>query len=135
MIWQMYVCTKTAVILLLLLPLQHVPNNYETDLIFPIVSKAAELADIDYHSSPAASQTALKVIGDHIRAVVYLMSDGVIPSNVGRGYVVRRLLRRVIMKVRDRRQFARTLWLAVCVLLQHGQGLQSAVVIGTAAVP
>jgi hypothetical protein len=80
--------------------LQGVPNNYETDLIFPIVSKAAELAGLDYHTASPASQTALKVIGDHIRAVVYLMSDGVVPSNVGRGYVVRRLLRRVVMKVR-----------------------------------
>ena len=47
-----------------------------------------------------ATQTALRVIGDHARAVVYLLSDGVLPSNVGRGYIVRRLLRRVIVKVR-----------------------------------
>lgn len=46
------------------------------------------------------SLVAMQVIGDHIRAVVYLISDGVLPSNVGRGYVVRRLLRRVVMKVR-----------------------------------
>ena len=43
------------------------------------------------------------MIGDHIRAVTYLISDGVIPSNVGRGYIVRRLLRRVIVKVRHAR--------------------------------
>jgi len=43
----------------------------------------------------------LQVIGDHTRACVYLASDGVAPSNVGRGYVLRRLLRRVVMKVRD----------------------------------
>ena len=42
----------------------------------------------------------VQIIGDHIRAVTYLISDGVIPSNVGRGYIVRRLLRRVIVKVR-----------------------------------
>jgi alanyl-tRNA synthetase len=47
-----------------------------------------------------AVRLSLQVIGDHVRAVVYLLSDGVLPSNVGRGYVVRRLLRRVIMKVR-----------------------------------
>lgn len=63
------------------------------------MSKAAELAGISYATAPDAQQTALKVIGDHVRAVVYLLSDGVLPSNVGRGYVVRRLLRRVIMKV------------------------------------
>lgn len=79
---------------------QRVPNNYETDLIFPIVSAAASLAGINYHSADEATKTALKVIGDHIRAVAYLLSDGVVPSNVGRGYVVRRLLRRVVMKGR-----------------------------------
>ncbi|KAF6257363.1 tRNA synthetases class II (A)-domain-containing protein [Scenedesmus sp. NREL 46B-D3] len=80
--------------------LQGVPNNYETDLIFPIVARAAELAGVDYAAAAPAAQTALKVIGDHVRAVVYLLSDGVLPSNVGRGYVVRRLLRRVVMKGR-----------------------------------
>jgi len=80
--------------------LQGTPNNYETDLIFPIVSEAARLAGIDYSKASEAEKTALKVIGDHSRAAVYLISDGVLPSNVGRGYVVRRLLRRVIMKGR-----------------------------------
>mmetsp|Transcript_19966 Transcript_19966/g.38269 ORF Transcript_19966/g.38269 Transcript_19966/m.38269 type:complete len:992 (-) Transcript_19966:268-3243(-) len=76
--------------------LQGAPNNYETDLIFPIISKAAELAGVDYSTCSEKVQTYLKVIGDHTRAVVYLVSDGVNPSNVGRGYVVRRLLRRVV---------------------------------------
>ncbi len=55
---------------------------------------------VDYASSDATTRAALKVIGDHTRAVTYLISDGVLPSNVGRGYVVRRLLRRVVMKGR-----------------------------------
>mmetsp|Transcript_21035 Transcript_21035/g.58374 ORF Transcript_21035/g.58374 Transcript_21035/m.58374 type:complete len:804 (+) Transcript_21035:329-2740(+) len=80
--------------------LQAVPNNYETDLIFPILDAAAKLAGIDYFAASVAEKTALKVIGDHVRAVVYLISDGVIPSNIGRGYVVRRLVRRVVMKGR-----------------------------------
>ncbi|MEW5317397.1 MAG: hypothetical protein WDW38_008695 [Sanguina aurantia] len=80
--------------------LQGVPNNYETDLIFPIVDRAAQLAGVSYHTADAATQTALKVIGDHTRAVTYLISDGVLPSNIGRGYIVRRLLRRVVMKGR-----------------------------------
>ena len=76
------------------------PNNYETDLIFPILEAAAKLAGVDYRAADAATRTALKVIGDHTRAVTYLISDGVVPSNVGRGYVVRRLIRRVVMKAR-----------------------------------
>jgi alanyl-tRNA synthetase len=47
---------------------QAVPNNYETDLIFPILARAAELAGVDYRAADAATQTALKVIGDHTRA-------------------------------------------------------------------
>lgn len=78
--------------------LQGVSNNYDTDLILPIVLEAARLAGIDYHSTDAKTRTALRIIGDHSRAVVYLLSDGVLPSNIGRGYIVRRLLRRVIVK-------------------------------------
>ncbi|KAG2428876.1 hypothetical protein HYH02_014199 [Chlamydomonas schloesseri] len=80
--------------------LQGVSNNYETDLIFPIVAKAASIAGVDYATAPPAVKTALKVIGDHTRAVTYMLSDGVTPSNTGRGYVLRRLLRRVVMKGR-----------------------------------
>ncbi|CAL5229400.1 g12718 [Coccomyxa viridis] len=80
--------------------LQQVPNNYETDLIYPIVAAAAKLAGLDYHSADAHKQTSLKVMGDHARAVVYMVSDGVSPSNLGRGYVLRRLIRRIVMKGR-----------------------------------
>lgn len=76
--------------------LQGKDNNYETDLIFPIIERAASLAGVDYTSADERTRTLLKVIGDHVRAVAYLVSDGVRPSNVGRGYVVRRLLRRVV---------------------------------------
>ncbi len=76
--------------------LQQVPNNYETDLIFPIVKTAAEIAGIDYYAADDATKVALKVIGDHIRAVVHMLADGITTSNEGRGYVLRRLIRRVI---------------------------------------
>lgn len=76
--------------------LQQVPNNYETDLIYPIIARAAELANVDYQTADDQVKTYLKVIGDHTRAVVYLISDGVNPSNIGRGYIVRRLIRRVV---------------------------------------
>jgi len=76
--------------------LQKVPNNYETDLIFPIIQTAAEIAGIDYHSSNDKTKVSLKVIGDHVRAVVHLIADGVQASNIGRGYILRRLIRRVV---------------------------------------
>ncbi|CAA0827742.1 Probable alanine--tRNA ligase- chloroplastic [Striga hermonthica] len=76
--------------------LQQVPNNYETDLIFPIIEKASNLANLSYKSADKSTKTNLKIIGDHMRAIVYLISDGVFPSNIGRGYVVRRLIRRAI---------------------------------------
>ncbi|CAI8611506.1 unnamed protein product [Vicia faba] len=73
-----------------------VPNNYETDLILPIIEKASELANVSYGISDDQTKRYLKIVGDHMRAIVFLISDGVIPSNVGRGYVVRRLIRRVV---------------------------------------
>ena len=76
--------------------LQQVPNNYETDLIFPIVRAAAEIAGIDYHQADEKTKTSLKVIGDHVRAVVHTIADGVTASNTDRGYILRRLIRRVI---------------------------------------
>ncbi|CAK9153926.1 unnamed protein product [Ilex paraguariensis] len=76
--------------------LQKVPNNYETDLIFPIIEKASELANVSYTLADDPTKANLKIIGDHLRASVYLISDGVVPSNIGRGYVVRRLIRRTV---------------------------------------
>ncbi|KAK9677493.1 hypothetical protein RND81_11G146800 [Saponaria officinalis] len=76
--------------------LQKVPNNYETDLIYPIIEKCSELAKVSYSTADDSTKTKLKIIGDHMRAVVYLISDGVVPSNIGRGYVVRRLIRRAV---------------------------------------
>ncbi|MDB9320277.1 alanine--tRNA ligase [Nodularia spumigena] len=76
--------------------LQQVPNNYETDLIFPIIETAAEIAGIDYHKSDETTKVSLKVIGDHVRSVVQMIADEIRASNVGRGYVLRRLIRRVV---------------------------------------
>jgi alanyl-tRNA synthetase len=76
--------------------LQQVPNNYETDLIFPIIETAAKIAGIDYHSSDENTKVSLKVIGDHVRSVVHMIADEIRASNVGRGYVLRRLIRRVV---------------------------------------
>ncbi|MFS0517368.1 alanine--tRNA ligase [Nostoc sp. UIC 10607] len=76
--------------------LQKVPNNYETDLIFPIIQTAAQIAGIDYHKSDEKTKVSLKVIGDHVRSVVHMIADEIRASNVGRGYVLRRLIRRVV---------------------------------------
>ncbi|WP_414575531.1 alanine--tRNA ligase [Anabaena sp. CCY 9402-a] len=76
--------------------LQKVPNNYETDLIFPIIETAAKIAGIDYHNSDENTKVSLKVIGDHVRSVVHMIADEIRASNVGRGYILRRLIRRVV---------------------------------------
>ncbi|QLE57391.1 alanine--tRNA ligase [Nostoc sp. TCL26-01] len=76
--------------------LQQVPNNYETDLIFPIIQTAANIAGIDYYKSDENTKVSLKVIGDHVRSVVHMIADEIRASNVGRGYVLRRLIRRVV---------------------------------------
>lgn len=76
--------------------LQKVPNNYETDLIFPIVKTAAAIAKLDYATADENTKVSLKVIGDHVRAVVHMVADGITASNLGRGYVLRRLIRRVV---------------------------------------
>jgi alanyl-tRNA synthetase len=76
--------------------LQQVPNNYETDLILPIIDAAAAIAGIQYSPSDDKTKVSLKVIGDHVRAVVHMVADGITAANVGRGYVLRRLIRRVV---------------------------------------
>jgi alanyl-tRNA synthetase len=76
--------------------LQGVANNYETDLIFPLIEVAAGLAGLTYATTDPQRQTSLKVIGDHSRAMTQLIADGVTASNLGRGYILRRLLRRVV---------------------------------------
>jgi len=68
---------------------------YETDLFYPIIERAADLAGIRYGHSQKAD-FSLRVIADHSRAVAFLIGDGVLPSNEGRGYILRRILRRAV---------------------------------------
>lgn len=70
-------------------------NNFETDLLFPLVEEAGRLTNNKYGVSKEID-FSLKVITDHSRAVTFLINDGVIPSNEGRGYVLRRILRRAV---------------------------------------
>lgn len=75
--------------------LQNVDSNFDTDLFQPIIQQTAKLANVKYHES-LEKDIALKVIADHIRTVAFSVADGVLPSNEGRGYVIRRLLRRAV---------------------------------------
>ncbi|MFK7694246.1 alanine--tRNA ligase [Paenibacillus sp. HJGM_3] len=75
--------------------LQDVDSNFDTDLFQPIIQETCRLAGIRY-GEKAEFDVALKVIADHIRTVAFSVGDGVLPSNEGRGYVIRRLLRRAV---------------------------------------
>ncbi len=80
---------------------QGVLSNYDTDLFTPLIARAAELTGVDLNKELAAeektrSAASLRVIADHARACTFLISDGVLPANEGRGYVLRKILRRGI---------------------------------------
>ncbi len=71
--------------------IQGVPTNFETDLFMPIMKKIEAIAEVEY-----TGQMAFKVIADHIRTVTFAVADGAVLANEGRGYVLRRLLRRAV---------------------------------------
>ncbi|MCC6624509.1 MAG: alanine--tRNA ligase [Deltaproteobacteria bacterium] len=70
-------------------------NNYDTDLFVPIIEHVAKKAGVTYHADPE-TDVALRVIADHTRATASLVADGIYPDNEGRGYVLRRVMRRAI---------------------------------------
>ncbi len=76
--------------------IQDTPTNFETDLFLPIIKKIEEISGIEYETA-GEKQQSFKVIADHIRTVTFAIADGALPSNEGRGYVLRRLIRRSIM--------------------------------------
>ncbi|MBG9775148.1 alanine--tRNA ligase [Brevibacillus laterosporus] len=75
--------------------IQNVDNNYETDLLFPLIEKTSKISGVSYKTNDELD-VALKVIADHVRTVTFAIGDGALPSNEGRGYVLRRLLRRAV---------------------------------------
>lgn len=79
--------------------LQGVPSNFETDLMFPIIKYASKIAGKTY-GEDEQTDISLKVIADHARSISFMVMDGILPSNEGRGYVLRRLLRRAIRHAR-----------------------------------
>jgi alanyl-tRNA synthetase len=74
-------------------------SNYDTDLFWPLIGEAEKLANIRYGKNPA-SDASLRIVADHSRAATFLISDGVIPSNEGRGYVLRKIIRRALRHAR-----------------------------------
>ena len=76
--------------------LQGKRSNYETDLFRAIIDPVAEMAGIHYDDAPEEMRVSTRVIADHARATAFLVADGVLPSNEGRGYVLRRIMRRAI---------------------------------------
>ena len=81
--------------------LQGVISNYDTDLFVPLMKRAAELCGVDLAREEKLEEgkggaASLRVIADHARATTFLMTDGVLPSNDGRGYVLRKIIRRAI---------------------------------------
>jgi alanyl-tRNA synthetase len=75
--------------------IQDVPTNFDTDLIQPIIRETENLAERRFGES-RSTDVAMKVIADHSRAAAFLIGDGIMPSNEGRGYVLRRILRRAL---------------------------------------
>src|SRR2546423_796657 len=74
--------------------MQGVPSNFDTDLFAPLIERAVEVIGRKYDRGPAGA--SYRVLADHARAVAFLLADGVYPSNEGRGYVLRRILRRAV---------------------------------------
>ena len=74
--------------------LQDAPTNFETDLFLPIIHETEKMAAGKKYGTNNADTTAFKIIADHVRTVSFAIADGALPSNTGRGYVLRRLIRR-----------------------------------------
>ncbi|MFO7865511.1 MAG: alanine--tRNA ligase [Candidatus Aminicenantes bacterium] len=102
--------------------LQGKKNNYDTDLFAPLLKKASEIAGVEF---PAGQQNLvhLRIIADHMRAVTFLIGDGIMPANEGRGYVLRRLIRRSFragQKMGIEKPFLYTLVGVVCDIMKNG---------------
>jgi alanyl-tRNA synthetase len=74
--------------------MQRVPSNFDTDLFTPLIRRAVEVVGRDYDRGPAGAP--YRVLADHARATAFLLADGVYPASDGRGYVLRRILRRAV---------------------------------------
>jgi alanyl-tRNA synthetase len=77
--------------------LQGVPSIYETDVFAPVLAAAEELTGVRYGADPG-TDVSLRILADHARAMAQVVADGIIPSNDGRGYVLRRVIRRAVRR-------------------------------------
>lgn len=77
--------------------MQGVTNNYDTDVLRSLIAVGERLSGKEYKTD-ADVDKSLRIISDHSRSVTFMIADGILPSNEGRGYVLRRLLRRAIQK-------------------------------------
>ncbi len=75
--------------------LQNVDSNFDTDMFRPIIDRIQEITSVKY-GEKKTSDVSIRVIADHARSIAFMISDGILPSNEGRGYVLRRVLRRAI---------------------------------------
>ncbi|MCI6736104.1 MAG: alanine--tRNA ligase [Aerococcus urinaeequi] len=80
--------------------IQDAPTNFETDLFLPIIKEIETLGTTVKYGEKPETDVSYKVIADHVRAVTFAISDRALPSNEGRGYILRRLIRRAIMHAR-----------------------------------
>ena len=86
--------------------LQDKDNLYDTDLFVPLLNYIGGRCDLDYHTADEAQRRAMRVVAEHGRAMTFLIADGALPGNEGRGYVLRRLIRRALymadsLEIRD----------------------------------
>lgn len=76
---------------------ENAPTNFETDLFMPLIKQAEEFSGTKKYGQNKEDDIKFKIIADHIRTITFAIGDGALPSNVGRGYVIRRLLRRAVV--------------------------------------
>lgn len=74
--------------------LQNKKSNYDTDIFSPLINEISNLSGLKYESAPEEQKVAMRVAADHIRTLTFAIADGAVPGNEGRGYVLRRILRR-----------------------------------------
>jgi alanyl-tRNA synthetase len=94
---------------------QNVPSNYDTDFLRPLIDKAAAISGKRYSETELRGDSAsMRVVADHSRAASFLLADGVLPSNEGRGYVLRRIMRRAVRHAQRLNAGEPSLYTQVC---------------------